>query len=101
MGQSAEVRIIVKSNPKPNDGTWIIGNSKVVKVGNNSEDRKFFSNIKNGTVENEYYIVLLFTMTSGEQFNNILTKYFSFFKLSPSTPSNNVILIIGSNHFLF
>ena len=63
-GQSAEVRITVKSNPKPDDGTWNIGET-IVKIGSNSEDRSFFSNIKNGTSENEYYIVLLFTMKSG------------------------------------
>ena len=63
-GQSAEVRIKVKSNPKPNDGTWNIGKT-IVKIGNNSDDRTFFSNIKNGTTENEYCIVLLFTMRSG------------------------------------
>ena len=57
----------MKSNPKPNDGTWNIGKT-IVKIGNNSEDRTFFSNIKNGTSENEYYIVLLFTMKSGTYF---------------------------------
>ena len=72
-GESAEVQICFKANPKPDSGEWIMGKTveKIPKTIEdlNSTNKIFVSTTFDSRGENEYCVKLHFTMKKGNQFH--------------------------------